>query len=65
MRKRIGLVLIISGAILLIRPNFDFAQCMMALNYYAVHYWPVGFILMGALLIWPQKQVHHRKRKKT
>ncbi|MCI9292284.1 MAG: hypothetical protein HFF02_03150 [Erysipelotrichaceae bacterium] len=65
MRKRIGIVLIISGAILLIRPNFDFAQYMMALNYYAVHYWPAGFILIGGLLIWPQKQVHHKKRKKT
>lgn len=65
MRKRIGLVLIISGAVLLIKPNFDYAQWMMMFNYLVAHYWPAGFILVGALLIWPQKRIPQRKRRRT
>jgi len=62
MRRRVGIILIVSGLILIIKPNLDFDTMMMGLNYIAVHYWPIGFIFIGALLLWPQKHSAKRKR---
>lgn len=62
MRKRAGIILIVSGLILIIRPSFDFEMVMLGLNYIAVHYWPFGFIFIGMLLLWPDKKSTKRKR---
>lgn len=64
MRKRVGLILLLTGLMLLIKPNFDFDQVMLALNYFVANYWPLGLIAVGALLLWPQprKPVHKRSR---
>ncbi len=62
MRKRAGIILIVSGLILIIKPSFDFEMVMLGLNYIAVHYWPLGFIFIGMLLLWPEKKSSKRKR---
>lgn len=62
MRKRVGIILIVSGLVLIIKPSFDFDMMMLGLNYIAVHYWPLGFIFIGALLLWPQKHSTKRRR---
>lgn len=64
MRKRIGLILIVSGLILLLKPSFDFDTIMMGFNYIVAQYWPIGFVFVGALLLWPQKHAT-RKRKRS
>ena len=38
MRRRVGIILIVSGLILIIKPNLDFDTMMMGFNYIAVHY---------------------------
>ena len=62
MRKRAGIILIVSGLILIIKPSFDFEMVMLGLNYIAVHYWQLGFIFIGMLLLWPDKKSTKRKR---
>ena len=64
MRKHVGIVLIISGLILLIRPSFDFDTIIMGINYLIVHDWPLGFVVVGTMLLWPQKHTG-RKRKRS
>lgn len=56
MRERAGLIIMISGLILLIKPNFDVEQMVMSLNYIVANYWPAGLILLGLLLINPTKK---------
>ncbi len=63
MRKHIGWVLIISGLILLWKPSFDFDTMMMTINYLTVHYWPIGFVFVGVLLLWPQKRTPQKRKR--
>ena len=56
MRERAGLIITITGLILLIKPNFDFEQMVMSFNYIVANYWPAGLILLGLLLINPKKK---------
>lgn len=62
MRKRVGIILIVSGLILIIKPSLDFDMMILGFNYIAVHYWPLGFIFIGALLLLPEKKSTKRKR---
>lgn len=64
MRKRIGFILLCTGLVLLIKPNFDFEQIMMTFNYIVANYWPIGFIAIGMMLLWPQtkRKTHPRSR---
>lgn len=64
MRKRAGIILVLTGLMLLIKPNFDFDQIMMAFNYIVANYWPVGFVLIGGLLIVPEPKKTTKKRKR-
>lgn len=63
MRRHVGVILVVSGLILLIKPSFDFDTMMMGINYLVVHYWPAGFIFVGALLLWPQKRTNRKRRR--
>lgn len=65
MRKRAGVILILTGLMLLCKPNFDFDQIMMAFNYIVANYWPIGFVLVGGLLLWTEPKKAPRKRKRT
>ncbi|MCI8272033.1 MAG: hypothetical protein HFG16_06965 [Erysipelotrichaceae bacterium] len=56
MRQRIGLILCVTGIILLLKPNFDFDQMMLTLNYLTAQYWPVCFVAAGVVLISPKKK---------
>lgn len=56
MRQRIGAICFIVGVILLIKPNFDFDQIILSMNYFIVQYWPAVFVLVGILLINPKKK---------
>ena len=58
MKKRIGGILIVSGAILLLNPTLDVQQLMAGMETMLVSYWPV-FVLGLAL------QNDGRKTKKT
>lgn len=59
MKERAGVIIMVTGLILLIKPNFNLEQMMMSLNYIVANYWPVGLILLGVILINPRK----RKRR--
>lgn len=59
MRERVGFIIIVTGFILLVKPNFDFEQIMMSMNFIIANYWPAGLIILGLLLISPPK----KKRK--
>lgn len=63
MRERAGLIIGITGVILLVKPNFDVEQIMMNLNYMIANYWPVGLILLGVLLINPRKKKSRSKSR--
>lgn len=65
MRKRIGVILLCTGLLLLIKPNFDFDQVMMSFNYCVAHYWPLGFVCVGAMLLWPQPKKNNHRRTRT
>ncbi len=60
MRKRIGLVLCISGILLLIQPDIQEEQLILVLNYVLVHYWPLGLIMLGINMM-SKKQKPRRK----
>ena len=56
MRERIGIILGISGILLLIEPSINQQQLYGYLSYIAEDYWPVGLILAGMILINPGKR---------
>lgn len=56
MRERIGVILGISGILLLIEPSINQQQMTTYLTYIVEHYWPVGLILAGMILINPGKR---------
>ena len=47
MKKRIGGILIVSGAILLLNPTLDVQQLMAGMETMLVSYWPVLLIVLG------------------
>lgn len=63
MSKRIGIICMITGIVLLLKPNFDFDQIMMTWNYMAVKYWPVLLIFVGFALQ-PRSKSRKRQRNK-
>jgi len=63
MRRHVGVILIISGLLLLIKPSFDFDTIMMSFNYIAANYWPIGFVFVGLLLLWPQKRSNSKRKR--
>ena len=50
MKKRIGGILIVSGAILLLNPTLDVQQLMSGMETMLVSYWPVLLIVLGLAL---------------
>ena len=60
MKKRIGGILIVSGAILLLNPTLDVQQLMAGVETMLVSYWPVLLIVLGLAL-----QNDSRKTMKT
>lgn len=65
MRKRAGIILLCTGCVLIIKPNFNVDQIMMAFNYFVANYWPVAFIAVGAMLLWPQPKRKSNRRTRT
>lgn len=59
MKQRIGLILALTGAILLLQPDLDVQIILQDMTQLAMMYWPIVLILIGLLLITP------RKKKKT
>lgn len=60
MKQRIGLVLALSGVILLLEPKLDMEAMRNTAQALAIQYWPLALILLGACLITPKK-----KKKKS
>lgn len=65
MRKRIGIILAITGLVLLVKPNFDFDQIMLMVNYIIANYWPLGLIIVGVLLVIPQAKPVKRTKQRN
>ena len=66
MKKRIGGILIVSGAILLLNPTLDVQQLMAGMETMLVSYWPVLLIVLGlALQNDGRKKMCIRDRKRT
>lgn len=61
MRQRVGVILGITGIVLLLKPNFDPEQMVMQFNYLLSNYWPILLIFLGMALIAPG----HKKKKGT
>lgn len=60
MKERLGLILAAAGVILLMEPKVDLKVMYEQSGAFLFHYWPVGLILLGAVLINPKK-----KKKKS
>lgn len=63
MRERAGLILGVTGVILLVKPNFDLEQMLMNVNYWIANYWPIGLILLGVFLMNPRKKKNRGKSR--
>lgn len=60
MRRRMGIILISTGFILLLKPNFDLEQIMYTLSFAFVQYWPVILVVLGFYLL-KNKQIKKHK----
>ena len=60
MKQRIGLILALTGAILLVQRDLDVRIILQDMTQLAMMYWPIVLILIGLLLITPRK-----KKKRT
>lgn len=65
MRKRIGIILCLTGIMLLVKPNFDLKQIMMQVNYIIANYWPLALVIVGLLLVWPQSKPIKKTRRRA
>lgn len=60
MRRRIGIIMISTGFILLLKPNFDMEQIVYTLSYAFIQYWPVILVIFGFYLL-KNKQIKKHK----
>lgn len=60
MKQRIGLILALTGAILLLQPDLDVQIIFQDMTQLAIMYWPIVLVLIGVFLITPRK-----KKKRT
>ena len=51
MRRRIGIILISTGFILLLKPNFDLEQIVYTLSFAFIQYWPAILVIFGFYLL--------------
>lgn len=51
MKKRLGMILCISGIFLLIRSSIDTKQMTQLINMLAVQYWPLVLIMLGVSMM--------------
>lgn len=65
MRKRIGIILCLTGIMLLVKPNFNLEQIMMQVNYIIANYWPLALVILGLLLVWPQSKSIKKTRRRA
>ena len=61
MKKRIGGILIVSGAILLLNPTLDVQQLMAGMETMLVSYWPVLLIVLGLALQKENRTGNHKE----
>ena len=60
MKQRIGLILALTGAILLLQPDLDVQIILQDMTQLVILYWPIALVLAGVFLITPRK-----KKKRT
>ena len=60
MKQRIGLILALTGAILLLQPDLDVQIILQDMTQLVIMYWPIALVLAGVFLIKPRK-----KKKRT
>lgn len=60
MKQRIGLILALTGAILLLQPDLDVQIILQDMTQLVIMYWPITLVLAGVFLITPRK-----KKKRT
>ena len=56
MKQRVGLILALTGAILLLQPDLDVQIILQDCMEIVIVYWPVILILAGVFLITPRKK---------
>lgn len=56
MKQRIGLILALTGAILLLQPDLDVQVILQDCMEVVMVYWPVILVLAGVFLITPRKK---------
>lgn len=62
MQRRVGIIMTITGIILLLKPNFDIDQLMLSFNFLASKYWPIALVALGILLQTDSKPKRTRNR---
>lgn len=62
-RERAGLIIAITGIILLIKPNLDMEQMIMSVNYMIANFWPIGLVFLGVIIINPKKKKRRSKNR--
>lgn len=59
MRQRIGMILCVTGILLLFSPRIDLQQLLSVILLLGKDYWPFALVIAGLVLLRP----HKRKRK--
>lgn len=60
MRERIGIILGITGVILLLAPSIDYQQFESYFLFALKNYWPIGLIVVGMILMNPKNKKRSR-----
>lgn len=61
MKQRVGIIFILTGMILLLKPGFEVNQILALMNESLSQYWPVLLVLAGIQLL-NKKQNKHKKK---
>lgn len=61
MKQRVGIIFILTGMILLLKPSFEVNQILALMNESLSQYWPVLLVLAGIQLL-NKKQNKHKKK---
>lgn len=54
-RQRIGMIICVTGIILLFMPEIDVQLLLLQTAALAVTHWPAGLVLLGLILLRPRK----------
>ena len=63
MKQRLGIILILTGMILLINPEFEFNILIIYMKEFMIRYWPICLVVLGIALVNKRQGKHKRSIK--